>query len=167
MSTHALTIREPQIALVTSGQLTTLWRVGATVAGMHPGDRIWVREPFYLPKRYAGKAPTQAHQEGAQPIFAADLDLTGPDARDWLTGRRVAYTMPRVWHRQHLVVQAIERRRLHTITAAEARAQGYRHLNHFIRAWDCNVALAGHAARWAANPIATLIHFDRIGEPLP
>jgi len=166
MSTYPITIIEPQIALVTSGALDCLWRVGATMESLDVGDLLWVREPYYLRKSFSNISPTVAHQRGAEPYFATDFRPDMPSAQDWLSGRRVARTLLRVWHRQHLLVHATEERRLHTITDAEARAQGYQHLNHFMRSWDTNTMFAGRDARWAQNPLATIIHFQRIGEPI-
>jgi hypothetical protein len=167
MTTLAITIIEPAIGPVTRGTLSVLWRVGATMSGIKVGDKLWVREPFHLPRGANHLSPTVAHQRSMKPTFVADLSIDGPDPASWLGSRRAARTMLRVWHRQHLIVTGIEWRRVHSITEPEARAQGYGGINHFARGWDKNLMFGGHDARWDMNPVATVFSFDRVGKPLP
>lgn len=167
MAISVIGIREPEIALVTAGTLTRLWRAGVTAGHLRQGDLLWVREPFYLHRRFANLAPSVALAKGARPVFATDLHDESPLWADFHGGRREARTMPRLWHRQHLRVERTERRRIQTITEAEARAQGYNSLPHFARAWDQGAMFSGHDVKWANNPWATLVTFTRIEGTLP
>lgn len=168
MSTYALTIIEPQLSRIIAGDLTTLWRVGIQMQAYSPGDLLWIREPFYLPKSKAHLAPSSAAAQGVTPIYAADLTPQSPAPEGWLGPLMKARTMPRTWHRQHLLIETVDHtRRLHSITPEEMAAQGFAHLNHFIGWWNKAASLAGPAFRWDLNPLVTAITFARIGAPLP
>lgn len=166
MTVRAIAIIEPQLSLITQGRLSLLWRVGATMAGLRVGDRLWVREPFHLLKKFSGLAPSVAAQRGAQPIFITDLKADGPVPADWLTKKWDARTLPRKWHRQHLVITGFERRALQTVTEPEAKALGFNCVAHFARGWDANLMFGGHDCRWAENPTVTALGFDRVEGPV-
>jgi hypothetical protein len=136
------------------------------MAGVRVGDKLWVREPFYLPKKFGMQAPLTVHQRGGKPFFVADMKPDSPVAEDWLGPRRSARTLLKIWHRQHLVVTGLERRRLHSITEPEAQAQGFACINHFARGWDKNLMFGGHEVKWAKNPMVIALGFDRVEGPV-
>ena len=170
MSILPIPIIEPQIALVTSGALTVLWRVSPQLAGIRKGDRLWVREPFHLPRGLNHLSPTIAARRmasnGEVPYFAADLAPDAPKTDDWLGKRRAARELLKAWHRQHLMVGHLEYRRLISVTEPEAKEQGYTNTQHFLRSWDANLMFGGHDVRVAHNPMVTLIHFTRVAAPV-
>ncbi len=164
-----ITLVEPQLQLLCHGRLDRLFRPRrGTLERLGPGDRLWVREPFHLHHKWNGLSPSAAEQLGALPEFAAD----GASENDWHLGpRRFARNLLRVWHRQHLVVDRVEHRRLQTITQQEVRMQGFTSPAQFAAAWDRNLSLnqggiQGRAG-WFNDPEVLVIHFTRIPAPLP
>ena len=162
--TLPITIVAPQIHLINAGLLTCLFRpLGGTLDRLQAGDCLWVREPFVLPKDFDHFSPTAAAGLIAGPLFT-----TGAITGHLQPGRpRFARELLRAWHRQHLRVTRIERRRLQAITPGEIQAQGYALAESFAEAWDRNLSLTkASAQRWSENPHALAIHFDRVAAPV-
>ena len=173
MTPPAITLREPQIHLVTAGLLTRLYRpAGRSIDRLQPGDAVWVREPFHLAQQFDRLAPSQALNRGATPMFLDDLAGAHRTAAAMApTGapagrRRFARELPREWHRQHLVITRIARIRMLELPAEDIRAQGYALVEQFAIDWDLNLALSCSGQLWATNPIATVIDFTRIAAPV-
>jgi hypothetical protein len=164
MTIRAISIVEPVIGLIMRGDVTALWRNGVQMAGLAIGECLWVREPFYLERKFNGIAPSVARDRGAKPWFAADLK-EAPDPDSWLGRRRMARELPRAWHRQHLQVTDIDMRELQSVTEPEAKAMGYTCVAHFARGWDANLMFSRHAPSWQDNPTVTAFTFDRIEGP--
>lgn len=165
MTDRPISIVEPQIAQLVAGRLSALRRpITMLYSGIKPGDRFWVREPFHLDARWNGLAPSAAARlYGVKPVFATDVDLRDPR----LGKRQFARCLLRTWHRQHLVVQAIERGRLQAISQAEIEAEGFLTRAGYAAAWDRNLSLAMSAANWARDPDVIIIRFRRVAKPLP
>lgn len=166
MTVQPISIMEPLIVPVSRGALSVLWRAGALMQGLAKGDLLWVREPYYLSKDFNRFSPSIARDKGAKVWFAAEL-TDGPDPKDWLGMRRMARTLPRAWHRQHLRVTGLEHRELHSITDPEAKAQGYTCRAAFARGWDANLMFNPAKRRWQDNPTVVAFSFERIEGQVP
>lgn len=151
-----------------AGALRQLRRPGLQVQLIVPGDKLWVREPFYLGRDWDAFAPTAALGRGAQRAdYAADL----PGVVNPRHGRRrFAREMPRALSRMHLAVLAVRCTRLTDLTHADAVLEGARDCDDFARRWDDRQAggrtISGDAARWQDNPRVTVVTFDLIAEAL-
>lgn len=164
MKSQPFTIIEPQIEQLVDGRLSRLYRpIGGRLANVRPGDLLWVREPFHLPREFDRVSPSQAQLRHARPTFVTDIEGAGPG----LGRRRYARELLRDWHRQHLRVIWIGRAPLHSISIDEIRAQGFSHSAAFGRAWDQNLSLSKKACSWNANPEVTVMDFVRVDAPAP
>ncbi|MGB3319639.1 MAG: hypothetical protein WBA75_11465 [Sphingopyxis granuli] len=171
MNPQPVSLREPEIGALVAGTMTVLVRPIGRLAGMQPGDRLWVREPFHLPRAFAAEKPTRAAARGAVPIFVADHSAAWLASRVAGMGRRCyAREMPRLWHRQHLVVGSIERIRLHDVAESDLRGAGWKTRAAFRARWDHDARFGGaltDQTAWRANPLVLRIEFERIAAPLP
>lgn len=168
MSDRPITMIAPAIGALMAGTLRRLRRpADGALDAIGPGDRLWVREQFFLPRTLDNIAPTRAAELGATPVFAHDrADLPKWACAD-LGKRRFARSMPKVWHRQHLVVTAIATQRLQDITEAEIAAEGHASRKQFAAAWDAALALSGFSSRrWAADPHVLVIDFRHAAAPI-
>ncbi len=164
MTDRAISIVEPAIALLCASRLPHLRRPQRALAKILIGDRLWVREPFHLPAELDRLSPTRAAELGAAPIFAADW----PDGLPEGAGKRhYARSLPKAWHRQHLLVTALSFEPLQAITDAEILAEGFESRIAYAAAWDALVKLSDPYAIWASNPVVTVLAIDRVATPLP
>lgn len=124
------------------------------------GDALWLREQFYLPRRFNSVAPSQAEQPGVAPTFG--IDLGGDCPRELGLGvSRPAYTLPRFWSRYHFDVLGIERQRLQEITDPEARAEGFSSREYWLEEWDDMVtAVSGRSSKRLSKYNPTVLVFD-------
>lgn len=167
MTTMPVTIGFPQIRKLMSGEMTCLIRPRAQrISTLKLADRLWVREPYCFRWRFDGHAPLAAVSLGARPIFLADIE-DGSLCADG--GKpRVAYTLPRECHRQHLKITGIETIRLHDLDQAGILAQGFEGPRLWAKAWNASLALCGPGKdRWENNPTVLALQFERIAQPLP
>lgn len=168
MSDRPVTLIAPAIGALIAGTLKRLRRPSdGPLHPIAPGDRLWIREQFYLPRYYDHVSPTRAAELGATPVFAHDRDLP-----EWASGglgpRRFARSLPKIWHRHHLVVTAVVTERLQAITDAEIEAEGHASREQFAAAWDAGLTLSGGLnRRWAADPHVLVIDFRHVAGPLP
>ncbi|WP_439569090.1 hypothetical protein [Sphingopyxis sp.] len=165
-------IREPEIRALVGGTMSVLIRPVGRLAVLDPGDLLWVREPFHLAQRFAGHAPTHAARLGAAPIFVADRTPAQLAIRSAELGdRRNAREMPKVWHRQHLRVVAIDRLHLHDVDLSNLAIAGWDSAKAYRERWDEDARFFGARINqsnfWAANPPVLRIEFERIPAPLP
>lgn len=162
--TRPISILAPQIHLINAGLLHTLLRpAGGMLDQLRPGDLLWVREAFALPRQFDNVSPTQAAAQGARPLFT-----TGEISGHLQPGRpRFARELPRAWHRQHLVVASVDRVWADTICRSDMALQGYAMPECFVADWNRNLSLARSASRWEDNPEVLMIGFQRIYAPLP
>lgn len=171
MTPLPVSIRQPEIGGLVGGIVSLLIRPAVILAECRPGDLLWVREPFCLPRAFDCDRPTLAVARGAVPIFAADLSpsataVDGPG----LGRRRHARELPRVCHRQHLVVRAIDRVPLQALSDSDLQAAGWAVREAFRKRWDESAifpsrALTRHRC-WDANPTVLRIAVDRIAAPI-
>ncbi|WP_439539510.1 hypothetical protein [Sphingomonas sp.] len=114
--------------------------------------------------------PAQAFSANLSPdearAFTADGELPALFGR-----RRFARELPRLAHRAHLVVGLVRLERLHDVTDADARAEGYPDRAAYRTAWDELHApgtrtITGDATRWADNPAVTVIAFTFAAAPI-
>jgi hypothetical protein len=167
-SPRAISIGDPQIHRVMSGECTVLRRLPSKLLrDITAGQLLWVREPFWLPLKFAGMAPTAAAPLGARPIFLDQVLETEP-------GRpRPTYTLPKRWHRQHLRVIEVRRKWLQSIGDAEIRAEGFGTRRAYELAWERTLLVTEDKRRaregplsWQGNPEVLVIRFERIAAPI-
>ncbi|WP_395391418.1 hypothetical protein WBP07_12475 [Novosphingobium sp. BL-8A] len=164
MKSQPFTVIEPQIEQLVDGHLSRLYRpIGGRLANLRPGDLLWVREPFHLPREVDHLSPQQAQLRRANPTFITDVDGVAAG----LGKRRYARELLRDWHRQHLRVTWVGKALLQSIPIEEIRAQGFTHSAAFGRAWDQNLSLSKKACAWKDNPEVLVLDFVRIAAPAP
>lgn len=168
MIVRPISIRQPQLGKLLSGELTSLRRpLSAITQRLGPGDVLWVREPFALVKKWDGLSPTAAARLGATPIFTRGCGQPLHGLLD--AGRlRFARELLRVWHRYHLKIAQVERQQLQSITQAELAAEGFKTRAAFIAAWNLGLAVSSAKGNaWDENPLVAVIHFTAVAGPLP
>ena len=173
MTPRPISIRRPEIDALVAGTMSVMIRPIGKLADLPIGALLWVREPFYLPRRFAHLRPTAAAETpGCAPVFAADhspawFSVHGPG----LGARRYARELPKAWHRQHLRIRSIERLPLHDVAEADMVEAGFKDRELFRIRWDEEVRFAigvpDKANYFRANPEVLRIAFDRIDAPLP
>lgn len=166
MADRPITLLPPRLGRVLDGTCREIRYPVGTLQDLIPGDRLWLREQFYLGRQFEHIAPLQALARGAVPVFAVDREFLPAFAVADLGRRRFAREMPKVWHRAHLVVRHVRLEQLHAITPAEITAEGFESRHHYARAWDAGVSLTGASTRWAADPKVLVIGFDAVAAPL-
>ena len=161
------TIGFPQIRKLMSGEMTWLIRPRAQrISTLKLADRLWVREPYCFAWRFDGHTPLAAVSLGAKPIFLADIE-EGSSPAD-IGKPRVAYTLPRACHRQHLKITEIKAIRLHDLGLDDIEAQGFQGPRQWGLAWDRALAVCGPGRdRWENNPQVLALKFERVDRPLP
>lgn len=166
MKALPVTVIEPQIRALVAGRLSHLYRpAGTRLERSRPGDLLWLREPFWLPKLYDHLSPSQADQLGAIPNFNADFAIE--ELQRHPIKRRFARELLRTWHRQHLRIIDVRRERLPWLGHSAIQEQGFANAAEFAQAWDHNLALSRSADRWANDPEVIVIEFERIAAPIP
>lgn len=164
MADSAMSFIEPAIRLLAADRLPHFRRPQRALAKIRVGDRFWVREPFHLPVAFNKFAPSRAAHLGAEPYFAADYPDGPPEDAG---ARQYARSLPKIWHRQHLVVTGLSYDPLQAITDAEILAEGFESRTAYAAEWDHQVKLSDLYAIWASNPVVTVVHVQRIASPLP
>lgn len=168
MTSRPLTLRDPSLSAFMAGTMTTVLR---PLRGMYtrcqPGERLWIREPFRLPRYLNAMAPTVVRDRTeARPTFETDLVRGQVECED-LGPCRFARNLPRAWHRQHAVIVAVEPFPLARLTDADARAEGYRSREAWGEAWDKGIALSFSAPLFATGGDVLRIQLRRVPHPLP
>jgi hypothetical protein len=169
MTAMPVTVGFPQIRKLMSGEMTWLIRPRAQrISTLKVADRLWVREPYCFAWRFDGHTPLAAVSLGAKPIFLADF-ADQPWNKDSGAGKaRVAYTLPRACHRQHLKITEIKTIRLHDLGPDDLVAQGFQGPRQWGLAWDRALAVCGPGRdRWENNPQVLALKFERVDRPLP
>lgn len=173
MRVQPISIRQPEIGALVHGDMTVLVRPIGRLATLRTGDLLWVREPFYVPKRFAHLRPTAAAaHDDCRPLFLAD------EKPDYFAHhhanygqRRNARELPKLWHRQHLRLASVDRVQLHDIAAIDLQSAGWKSRDAFEIRWDQDAGFSGAGADpenfYAANPPILRIEFERIPTPLP
>lgn len=165
MRTLPVSLALPTLARIRSLRQSVIWRPGPLLASLVEGDRLWVREPFYLPAAFDGHAPTAAISLGASIAYAIRRAPPG------FGRRRFAREMPRAAHRMHLLVHSALPMRLQDVPDFECAANGLLDRAHFARMWDTEnptgQSVSGGRVGWADNPSVTRIRFTPVFAPLP
>ncbi len=150
-----------------AGHVTRLRRPHGTLSTLKPGDRLWLRERFFLAKAFEHISPLQALERRAVPVFATDHPVL-PDYAVADLGRcRFAREMPRAWHRAHLMITHVALERLHEISDAEIAAEGHSSRTTYAAAWNGMTSLKGKACAWENNPAVIAFRFTYVPRPLP
>ena len=169
MTPLPVTIGFPQIRRLLAGELHALIRPLSTtrsrLAKAQPNGLLWVREPYCFHRDFDAFSPTVAESLGARPMFIADLPEDGwPDEGG---KARIAYTLPRACHRQHLRIFTVDRRPLHDLGSPAIRAQGFDSLDDWIAAWNRGLQVCGSSRnRWHDNPDVLCFTIERIDRPI-
>ena len=157
-----------QITRIVDGRCTVLHRPqGKRFAELRAGDRLWVREPFCLPREADRFAPSTAALLGLSFGFPGEVK---PGVEPW--GKvRPARTLPRAAHRQHLLVADVRLVPVDRIPPEDLAAQGYASVRDLLSSIE--LALAGFAKFYdpacrprPENPVLQAIRFTRIGQPV-
>lgn len=167
-----VSMRQPEIGALVAGEMSVLIRPLGRLVVLDPGDLLWVREPFHLPKAFSAYRPSTAATLGAVPVFVADHEPRWLQQRvDELGRARLAREMPKAWHRQHLRVTNAGLVKLREVGDADLRAAGWALRSDFRRRWDQDVAFGGKtpgaANMWDADPMVLRIGFELVATPLP
>lgn len=173
MTDLPLTVITPTIAPLLAGKVTRLRRPQGRLSTLKPGDRLWIREQVLLPRAFDHVSPTQAHERGATPVYAADhADLPDYATAD-LGKKRFAREMVKHWHRAHLIVTHIALERLHDTPPEEWAEQGFTSIDHYAAGWDAGLTLnqggrnKSCPLHWRANPAVIAFTFTFVPHPLP
>lgn len=173
MADLPLTVVSPTIAPLHAGKVDRLRRPQGRLSTLKAGDRLWIREQFYLARAFEHVSPTQALDRGATPVFATDrADLPDYAVRD-LGRRRFSREMPKLWHRAHLVITHVALERLHDTPAEEIAAQGFSSIDLYAAGWDAGLTLSQGGRNkscplhWRSNPAVIAFRFVFVPCPLP
>ena len=165
MNPRPIAFRNPELAALGNGLRHFRRLADGALKGVGPGDRLWIREPYFLVKRLEGFRPTEALHLGETPTFLADVGFRHGDP---CLGRiRSARELCRPWHRRHLVIGSVRPEPLQAITTADLEAAGYRDVEHFAELWDRDVGMRGRGYAWHDNPRVLRCTFSLIDAPLP
>lgn len=167
MSERPVTILPPTLQRVLDGTCTRIRRPVGVLSKLGPGDRLWLREQFYLTRSFDFAAPLVAMSRGAVPVYATDREFLPGFACEDLGRRRFARELPKDWHRAHLEISSMRTERLHEIPDEDIRVEGHETRELYARAWDAGVSLSGWKDKWRANPTVLVITFLAIAQPLP
>jgi len=168
-----ISIREPEIGALMHGDMAALIRPLGRLAVLKKFDLLWVREPFYIPRAFAHRAPTSAAADAAcRPVFAADHSIAWFAANSGQFGqRRHARELPKAWHRAHLRILAVEQLPLHDVDDVDLARAGWASRDAFVKRWNQDAEFdkyrASPSVRYAANPVVLRIAFRRIDGQLP
>lgn len=167
MMVQPVSIRQPEIGALVAGRMTLLLRPVGRLATLVPGDLLWVREPFCLPKRFDNRAPSLALALNIGPVFLADL--RGPPCKFGLGRPRFAREMCKAWHRQHLRIDAITRSALRDVSADDLAAVGWASRSDFEIRWDADAggSLGSAANRVETDPEILRLTFTPVASQLP
>ena len=168
MSDHPISILEGQLRLIRAGQQVTLRRPHGRLARCAVGDRLWIREPFYLEPKFDGTKPTQAVLRGAH-VVLWPADFATPVASILVGRRRNAREMPKALHRDHLALLGVRTERLQEIDEIAARAEGFASRAAFRAVWERDnptTSIGGTPINWASNPKVDVIAFNYVAAPL-
>ncbi|QQN73143.1 hypothetical protein [Croceicoccus sp. YJ47] len=125
-----------------------------------PGMLLWVREPFYLPERFDGRAPLQA--SSADPRLDVRFVAHWTNRPTGYGAARAGRTLPKLFSRLVLRVALVEEQRLQDIDDAGARREGFGNRALFAKDWDRaqrnGFAKSGITA-WRNNPSVTVLTF--------
>lgn len=169
MADRPVTILPPTLDRVLDGTCTRIRRPASSSAliRLKPGDHLWLREQFYLTRRFEWTPPLMACAQGAVPVYARDREILPDYAVADLGRRRFARELPKDWHRFHLEILAIRRERLHEIPDEDIAAEGHAGRDLFAKAWDAGVSLSGWADKWEADPEVLVFTVRAVARPLP
>lgn len=158
----------PLCALLAAGHARIRRPADGMYKDLRGGDRLWLREGFYLPRRFNSVSPSEAEAPGVEPTFA--VDIAGQNPADLGLGvSRPAHTLPRFWSRHHFIVRGVETQPLDAITTEEAKAEGFSSREAWFAEWDSLVsAVSGRnpTRRAAANPRVLVIDAHLVRHPL-
>lgn len=169
MTDRPINLVETELARVRAGAQSLILRPIGAPSRIRTGERLWVREPFFLEARFDDYAPTAAVRLGARvAAFAADL-VEGAQ----LPGcgkRRRAREMPRACHRAHLDVLLAGMLRLHDISDAQIAAAGLGTRETHIGAWNTRVGngltISGARIRYCDNPRLVALRVEWVGRSI-
>lgn len=168
-----ISLREPEIGALMHGDMNVLIRPLGRLAVLKKFDLLWVREPFYIPKIFARRAPTAAAAIPAcRPAFAIDhLPAWFATNAGQFGRRRYARELPKAWHRTHLRILGVEQLPLHDIAEADIIGAGHRDRGAFAARWDEDAEFDRYRTdgpdRYSHNPLALRIAFRRVDKQLP
>lgn len=159
MADRPITIIPPTIERVLDGRCTILRRPSGMLGTCQPGDRLWIREPFRLPRAFDYLSPSLAIADGAQPHF-------GTDPVDGVGRPRFARELPRAAHRAHLLVTDVHRQALHDVSEDELAAAGFESIRAFASHWTAGTRMGRRDNSWDLNPEVLVLTVQCVRSPL-
>ncbi|WP_370189333.1 hypothetical protein [Qipengyuania sp.] len=170
MTALPFTIRQPTTAAFASGAPLRVRRpADGMYARLVAGDRVWIREPYRLKRKFNSLSPTAASGYDARPYFEQDLGPGDVEALE-LGDMRHARCLLRDWHRWHAIVDEVKLQPLQEITLEEARGEGFTRVEGWAARWDADITsfTSIHDPRqWANNPQVIVLNLIPKLEPLP
>lgn len=173
MSDLPLNLVDPQLAAVMAGRCTMLHRPASVrFRELAPGHRLWIREPFHICTQLGHHAPSVAlAMPGFRMAFAADFTAPDQPHRQGFGRRQPARCLPKLLHRQHLVVTSVARLPLADVPLAELEAQGFPSRDGFAATIEASLASFnyqyGSDPRPLADPMIQAIGFIHVPHPIP
>ncbi len=162
-------LRQPTTAAFATGRPL---RVRRPAEGMYArltaGDRLWIREPYRLKRKFASLSPTAAQEYDARPHFEEYLGPGDLEALD-LGEKRHARCLLRAWHRWHAIVDEVMLQPLQSITLEEVRGEGFTSVPAWAARWDADITSFNARDRrvWANNPQVLVLTLNPLLKPLP
>ncbi len=173
MTALPFTIREPTTAAFKTGRQLRVRRLAegmyARLAiGNASGQRLWIREPYRLKRKFNSLSPTAASNYDARPFFEEELGPGDVETLE-LGGKRHARCLLRDWHRWHAIVDAAVLQPLQAITLEEARAEGFTSVAAWAARWDGDITSFSRRDHrvWANNPKVLVLTLTPVLAPLP
>jgi len=143
------------VRAITEGTKSQTRRVGSRYAKWQPGDRLWVKENFYV------QPELWADGHGPQPReFAADVGHRD-EVEDYVL--KPSIFMPRWASRLDLLLVAKRVERLRVISEADLLAEGFQTRWDFWNYWDS--LRRDPKFWWRANPCVWVLTFEREEKP--
>lgn len=165
--TGCIAFRMPEVRQLDIGRLRHFRRTATGVLRkVAEGDRLWIREPYFLEQGFNGHKPTSADILGARPTFLNEVAYAS--APRHLGVPRYARELLRDWHRRHLLVRDVRREPLQSIEQGDLEELGYPSRDAFAAQWDRGTKGITGAQKdsWAANPVVLRVTFELIDHPV-
>lgn len=173
MTALPFTIRQPTTAAFKTRRPLRVRRLAegmyARLAIGEPnGQRLWIREPYRLKRKFNSLSPSAAQGFDAQPFFEEDLGPGDVETLE-LGEKRHARCLLRDWHRWHAIVDDAILQPLQDITVEEVRGEGFTSISAWAARWDGDITSFSRRDRrvWANNPRVLVLTLTPKLEPLP
>jgi hypothetical protein len=163
MTALPFTIRQPTTAAFKTGRPLRVRRLAEGMyarltIGEAGGQRLWIREPYRLKRKFNSLSPTAASGYDARPYFEEDLGPGDVETLE-LGEKRHARCLLRDWHRWHAIVDEAVLQPLQDITLEEVRGEGFTSRAAWAARWDGDITSFSRRDHrvWANNPTVLVL----------